>query len=223
MQQFVRIGVPFTGALNVLYIALFVSAVSGTVIHAAQDVGTPSKSSGVASTLLQSYEWYDGRQKRTVWLNPGLLAEFRLGTLEGGKTQKPLPGVSLQKQRHGVRIWKIDTGSVAETFSERRDSDLRLQAGYAPVFHDVPNASGSMRSLPGNVIVYLDPDWGADRIGQWLQQNGYLVVKRLEMRANAYILKTGTGIEALQLANKLYQSGQVVAAFPDWWLETATR
>ena len=223
MEAFVRLDVPFSSTLRVLIIALFVFAVPATDILAAQDAKYPSKSSGPASALLHSYEWYDGRQKRTVWINPDLVVEFRHGELSSGGAQEPIPGLSLQKQLRGVRVWKLDKGSNAEALSWRRDVDRWAHANYAPAFHDTPSSAGKIRSLPGNVIVYLNPEWGPDRAGQWVEQNGYTIVKKLELGANAYILKSGIGIESLRLANKLYESGEVVAAFPDWWLETTTR
>jgi hypothetical protein len=49
------------------------------------------------------------------------------------------------------------------------------------------------------------------------------IVKKLEIGPNIYVIKTGTGLEALDTANALYKSGEVKAAFPDWWQEVATR
>jgi hypothetical protein len=103
------------------------------------------------------------------------------------------------------------------------EAGIRLESGYAPVFHDAPSASGSLRSLPGNIIVYLNPDWNQDTIGQWVKRHGYLVVGQLAVGPNVFVLETKAGLESLQLANELYESGEVVAAFPDWWLETSVR
>jgi hypothetical protein len=37
------------------------------------------------------------------------------------------------------------------------------------------------------------------------------------------VIKTGPGLIALETANSLYKSGEVVAAFPDWWEEVSPR
>lgn len=80
-----------------------------------------------------------------------------------------------------------------------------------------------MRALPGNVIVYLNPEWDRNKVAHWMETQGFEVANKLEIRSNAYVLKTGPGMEALQTANTLYESGEVVAAFPDWWLESVMR
>jgi hypothetical protein len=48
-------------------------------------------------------------------------------------------------------------------------------------------------------------------------------VKKLEIGPNIYVIKTGPGLEALETANALYRSGEVKAAFPDWWQEVVPR
>ena len=93
----------------------------------------------------------------------------------------------------------------------------------SPVFQDKPAAAGSLRLLPGNVIVYLEPQWEGDKIRRWIERGGFEVIKKLAIRPNAFILKTEPGMQSLIIANRLYESGEVIAAFPDWWLETALR
>jgi hypothetical protein len=80
-----------------------------------------------------------------------------------------------------------------------------------------------MRALPGNIIVYLDPQWGEAAVRNWLSSHKLEIVKKLEIGPNIYVIKTGLGLEALDTANALYRSGEVKAAFPDWWQEVAIR
>jgi hypothetical protein len=49
------------------------------------------------------------------------------------------------------------------------------------------------------------------------------MMKKLEIGPNIYVIKTAPGLEALETANTLYRSGEVKAAFPDWWEEVVTR
>jgi len=80
-----------------------------------------------------------------------------------------------------------------------------------------------MRALPGNIIITLDPVWDAATVTAWLQKRNMEVVKKLEIGPNIYVIKTGPGLEALETANTLYQSGEVKAAFPDWWQEVQAK
>ncbi len=178
-----------------------------------------------AAPLTQTVTWHDGEQEHTVWINPVLVAEFDPAATEAGSALKQaqpsaraLPGKS-----KGMRIWQLD-GTTAPAGMTRSLNNARLPQGkYSPVLHDSPSAASRMRALPGNIIVYLQPAWNEAQVNAWLQTRGLSVVKKLDFGSNIYILKAGPGLEALELANTLYQSGEVVAAFPDWWQETTTR
>jgi hypothetical protein len=97
------------------------------------------------------------------------------------------------------------------------------QGKFSPVLHEGPSSGSRMRALPGNIIVYLDPQWSQAEVNNWLQARQLEVVKKLEIGVNIYLIKTGPGLEALNAANALYRSGEVKAAFPDWWQEVSTR
>lgn len=173
-----------------------------------------------SAALQQSYVWYDDGHPKTVWMNPELIAEFD-GAASESAVKKALPNAREIPQRsRAVRIWQIDSGA------EKAIAKVRTMPGagkVSPVFHDGPSASGRMRAAPGNVIVYLDPKWDQARVDNWVARNKVEIVKKLEIGDNIYVIKTGPGLEALQTANALRQSGEVVRAFPDWWQETATR
>lgn len=57
----------------------------------------------------------------------------------------------------------------------------------------------------------------------WAGSRRLEIVQKLEIGPNVFVLKTGPGLEALETANALYRSGEVIAAFPDWWQEAVTR
>lgn len=172
---------------------------------------------------LQSFNWYDGRQKRTVWLNPVLVAEFHGSTPEKSLLLKTYPASSVRSVHRSVRIWELPAGQFSDTLPDPEELSDPTPSVYSPVFHDAHTESSRMRALPGNVIVYLDPDWDRSKIARWMESRGFEVANKLEIRSNAYVLKTEPGMEALQTANALYESGEVVAAFPDWWLESVMR
>lgn len=76
-----------------------------------------------------------------------------------------------------------------------------------------------MRLLPGNVIVDLDPTWSQEEVQAWATRHQVEVLAKLPIGENMVVVKTAPGLAALELANQLYRSGEVRAAFPDWWTE----
>lgn len=207
----------FTARLTLL---LFATLIGGT-----PDLATAANR-GVATSmpLTQTYTWYDGEREHTAWINPVLVAEFNPPASETKSALKrALPTTqALKGKSPGVRLWLLD-GSTSPTSTSRQLNHRQSQGKYSPVLHDSPTAASRMRALPGNVIVYFNPAWSEVNVSTWLQSRGLVVVKKLSLGTNIYILKTDPGLPSLELANSLYQSGEVVAAFPEWWQETVAR
>ena len=185
---------------------------------------TESKQATTQSApLAQSYVWYDGDRERQVWLNPQIVAEFYPSTQGEGSVKSIAPAAMIVRTKHkqaSVRLWQLDNTADGAT----RNLKVRHPQGkYSAVLHDGPSSNGRMRALPGNIIVYLNPQWSTGDVNGWLRAHKLEVVKKLAIGPNIYVIKTEPGMEALDTANALYKSGEVKAAFPDWWQEVTTR
>jgi hypothetical protein len=189
------------------------------VAHA-QD--TPSKGKETAAALSTSYTWYDGDGEHTVWLNPALVAEF--GALPESKSvvKRAHPAAVAERGSRGTaRIWRLDGGGSEQVLRQARAEN---PAGkYSPVFSDGPADSARKRALPGGVIVYFKRDWTESQIRAWTAFQGLSIASKLEIGPNVYVLKTAPGFAALETANRIHQSGNVVSAEPNWWVEVTTR
>ena len=173
--------------------------------------------------LSQSYTWYDGNRAQQVWLNPNLLAEFNPSARGESAVKSVSPGaapLTTKRARTRVRLWQLNNNGNATV---RSLTVTYPRGAYSPVFHDSSSASGRMRALPGNVIVYLNPLWDAATVNNWIAAHKLEVVRKLEIGVNVYVIKTAPGLDALDIANSLYLSGEVVSASPNWWEEMATR
>lgn len=175
-------------------------------------------------TLKESYYWYDGDQRREVWLNPNMIAEFNPGPAGRAAIKGLIPGAKRfsKKPLPMVRLWQVEAPDG--TVESVRMIIKKFPAGrFSPVFHDTSSSSGRMRALFGNIIVYLRPEWDEATVSNWAKSHGLEVIKRLKIGKNAYLIKTEPGMAALETANSIYESGEVVAAFPDWWQEVKKR
>lgn len=177
--------------------------------------------STTSNTLTQAYVWYDGDREQKIWMNPQLVADFS----QGAEKQNALQAANVaatplqtKQSQANMRLWKLGSVSATAASDAIQSLQSRQPAGkYSPVFHDGSGSSAGMRALPGNIIVYLNPSWDAAAVAIWLKTRKLEVVRKLEIGPNIYLLKTGPGLEALNTANNLYKSGEVKAAFPDWW------
>jgi hypothetical protein len=183
----------------------------------------PKQAAGQSAPLTQSHVWYDGDREQQVWLNPQVVAEFE-PSAQGENSVKsinPSAMVISTKHKHaGIRLWQLDN---SDETAVRNLKTVHPQGKYSAVMHDGQSSGGRMRALPGNIIVYLNPQWSEAEVNSWIGTHKLEIVKRLEIGPNIYVIKTGPGLEALNTANALYRSGEVKAAFPDWWQEVSTR
>lgn len=149
-----------------------------------------------ASNKDGAYTWYDGGVPRTVWIDKSHVAE--------------LPDNNAGP-REGIRIVPAD---------EARSRDATERSNTVPVFRDGPTG-GRIRTIPGNIIVQLNPEWNAAQVAQWLRANALTEVHR--MSNNFLVIASPPGLPSLELANRLQESGTVVYAQPDWWEQTRRR
>ena len=136
------------------------------------DKGSAKPPVAMSGDLLESHVWYDGPQKRTVWLNPGLVAEFRGGPAETSLLLRSYPQARVRQAHRSVRIWELPTLQFSDMASNNAVTSGPTSAVYSQVLHDAPVESGRMRSLPGNVIVYLNPDWDQNEVTHWIATRG---------------------------------------------------
>lgn len=194
----------------------------------------PKNAAAATAPLQQAYVWYDGSRERKIWLDPQLVSEFHSGkgtaaaksvtaTTAKDGIKNLFPHAVRVPGRHGsVRLWRLGAGADANA-AVRALRSANFTGAYSPVLHDGPTEKGRMRALPGNVIVYLNPAWDEKAVAKWASRNQLDVVRKLESGPNMYLIKTGPGLEAVETANAIYQSGEVIAAFPDWWQEITAR
>ncbi len=173
--------------------------------------------------LTQAYVWYDGERQNTVWLDPQVVAEFNPGESGQHAAVKADAGAKELPLRHpqaGIRLWQMNnTGNAAVSGMAGSNPGGK----YSPVFHDGPNSNSAMRALPGNVIVQLDPAWSEGKVRAWFGSHQLQMIRKINAGVNVYLIKTSPGMATLEVANALYQGGEVKAAYPDWWQEVVTK
>lgn len=163
----------------------------------------------------QSYYWYDGDKQLEVHLDETLIADFNPQSDLAAKAAKNT-NLSPGKKISGAQLWKVTSGSSNSAMYAVKSQD---QTGaYSPVFRE-SQATGKMRALPGDVIVQFAPDWDESRVSQWVSDQGQSIKSKAEFGTNFYILATPAGLASLEVANSLYETGEVLLASPNWWTE----
>lgn len=141
--------------------------------------------------------WYDGGKRHALLVDPARVADF---SEKSARARVPLRPAS-----------QAEKGSAS------------LPAGVSPVFRDA-DAPGRLRALPGGVIVTLKvPPAGNDAGAREAQARRELVAAGLEPlraidpEARRWLVASPAGLPALELANRLQESGDFESAAPNWW------
>ena len=168
--------------------------------------------SAVASGALAATtaHYFDGDTQRSITLDTSLVAVIT-PTPEAGSAQarsvgegaSPAPLVQLQPANQ----------SVAKGAGTH----------VSPVYREGNSPAGRLMALPGGVVVKFNTDWTDAQVRAWAQAKGLTVTQRLGTTSNWYLIATAPGSAALELANSLKAGGEVLAAMPNWWKQTAAR
>ena len=92
-----------------------------------------------------------------------------------------------------------------------------------PVFK--PESGGGLMTLPGGVLIALDPGWDEDTIDSFLSKNGISTDRTSELGfiVNGFVVETEPGFPSLELANELASQDGVMISSPNWWMEVETK
>ena len=100
------------------------------------------------------------------------------------------------------------------------DSIVRKQSelgsGGQPVFRS--ESGGALMTLPGGVILALDPEWDQDAVEKFFSQNGISLERasELDFLDNGFFVETEPGFPSLELANALAGQEGVILSSPNW-------
>ena len=99
----------------------------------------------------------------------------------------------------------------------RRD-EKRAGTVADPVFR---SPSGALMTLPGGILLLLDPEWDQTRVDRFFADNA-IARGRVSERAfgeHAFFVETEPGFPALNLANALAGQEGVLISSPNWQRE----
>ena len=107
------------------------------------------------------------------------------------------------------------------------DSIVQKQANHGedvrPVFRS--ESGGGLMTLPGGVLLALDPQWDRAAIESFFSRNNISTdqTSELSFLENGFLVKTEAGFPSLELANALAAQDGVVISSPNWWREVEAK
>ena len=85
-----------------------------------------------------------------------------------------------------------------------------------PVFRS--ESGGELMTLPGGIILALDPEWDQHTVEGFLSRNGIALdrTSELDFLPNGFFVETEPGFPSLELANTLADQDGVILSSPNW-------
>lgn len=174
--------------------------------------GVGGGSVGSSSALGDVYTWHDGDRTAGARLHLDLVALADGSIVARGDAVGGAGGGEF-----GFRAPAAPRG-VDSSDGGRSGGD----GGFHPVF---VSESDEQMTLPGGVLVALDPEWDAEAVAAFFARNGVGMdrVSGLGWLVNGFFVETGPGFASLDLANALAGQAGVEISTPNWLMEISTR
>jgi len=158
----------------------------------------------------QDAHYFDGGQRRGITLQPDLVAEFT-----------PPSDRATAQAAGGARLAGDSLLRIVQRPS--RVSRSAAAGDDSPVYREGSSPAGRLMALPGGVLLKFQPGWTRERIDQWLAMHQLAVTRPMAQGGNWYFVATPAGRASLDTANRLHETGELLAALPNWWRQTQPR
>ena len=87
-----------------------------------------------------------------------------------------------------------------------------------PAYQISPNPNAPKMTLTRHIIVHFHAHWNEQEIAHLMNPYKIGTGLKLPLGENIYRFQSETVAGSLALANAIYESGQVIASYPDWMI-----
>ena len=147
----------------------------------------------------KTYSWEDGDRTLNVVLQEDLV---------------------VQKTSEVTAADVVVSKGVVDSIVEKQTSH---GSDAGPVFKS--ESGGELMTLPGGVLLALDPTWDETQVEDFFSENGISAdqVSELDFIPNGFVIETGSGFPSLDLANEIASQEGVLISSPNWSREVETK
>ena len=122
--------------------------------------------------------------------------------------------------RQAVHETVADTTEYGEVEKGASDNIVQERSGSGsdgqPMFRS--ESGGELMTLPGGIILALDPEWDQHTVERFFSRNGIALnrTSELDFLPNGFFVETEPGFPSLELANTLAEQDGVILSSPNW-------
>lgn len=179
----------------------------------------------------ESIYWYEQNVKKQAWMALDEVAVFpeEMNTTELKEdtlTQRLHPMAIVSEKTHFLIYMKtpepMERNAILKGLSSIRK--LKGVKEASPVFYRTKRRDTETRLvLTGEIIVRFPKEFTDIRIAEIEKEYSIERVKSFSFSENTFLYRAGNSLHSLEVANNLYESGQTVYSYPNWFRKRSKR
>jgi len=173
---------------------------------------------------VQPVYWYERAVKKKAWMSTDEVAVFpakgegaRLNTNLLAREFHPRAGITKQ---NNFAIYLKSPDPIAKAFLLEKLKMVRTLRGVrraSPVFYPSKRKHPDARMvLTGQIIVQYPQEYTEAQISRMEEEYGLERVEEFGFAKSTFLYDAGEDLNSLEVANNIYESGQVTYAYPNW-------
>ena len=226
-MKFGRLSIPLAALAAVVILGAFTAGLIVNAVLASEpdpgppDFPMPGPGDKLTLEVVAEPQWPAASGERSAVGGPS-----NQGTVytweDGDRTQRVVlqDGLVLQDNASVSSEDEVVVRGVANSIVQRGTDEV---VNSGPVFRS--ESGGELMTLPGGVLVALDPEWDEQQVQDFFAQNGISSGNATELGfiENGFLIDTAPGFPSLELANELAGIDGVEISSPNWWREAQAK
>lgn len=174
---------------------------------------------------LDKYGWYDGDKKEQVFMSPDEVAIFTKNVKNKGDVARSFDQKAvIIKDYDYLMIIQLPQKHDAPGLEDKIikfNQDTGHKANLV-FYKGDQKKDQAIKVLTGEIVARFK-NWNDNAVSEWAKDNNVEIVKKFSFSPNTYLLDAGPGFKSINVANQLYESGNAVYSYPNWWTIKYTR
>jgi kexin len=173
------------------------------------------------------YIWYNAGKKETVWMSNDEMAIFLNSKLKISKEKMQTIAealdpysVPLEDSNEFIMFVKVPLSKTKHIAIEKAPmlKQYKEVKEVSPVFYKGKKNSLNRMVLTGEIIVHFPAEFDKGSVDAFANRYGLIYIKEFAFSPNTYLFNAQSAIDSLEIANKIQLSGEVIYAYPNWFM-----
>ncbi len=176
--------------------------------------------------VLEETFWYDGNIKKNLWFTINRVAiipdKIRSEDIQALAEilRKQMPGAStvIEQENKIIYLGIPEIKNVNDlTGTVQKLKQISNIKNISPLFYQDSKQTRDWQLLSGELIIHFKSEWTEPEITRWFVDKNLSIIEQFSFARNAYrVIQVDNARTSLDIANEIYESGDVKFSYPNW-------